>query len=206
MRTITTHEAPATALRGIADTSWHVRGECHGMDPEDADATFFPPPGDHQAIAEAKSLCEHCPVSRECFTYALDNEIREGIWGGLTPVERRPWHVELDQRLDYSRVRATFYGRDVHLTSRERQTVVNHAYARGWSADRLAHTLSVSPDHARDLLTETAKQIRDRDRYQGMPPEPKRGRTKPKTAPATRQPAPHRDAATPVKSHLGKAA
>ncbi|GGQ33674.1 hypothetical protein GCM10010279_47860 [Streptomyces mutabilis] len=40
MRHITTHDAPATGLRGIGDISWHTRGACHGMDVEDADAAF----------------------------------------------------------------------------------------------------------------------------------------------------------------------
>lgn len=37
----------------------------------------------------AKSICAQCPVRLSCLQYALEfNEIF-GIWGGLTPVERR---------------------------------------------------------------------------------------------------------------------
>jgi WhiB family redox-sensing transcriptional regulator len=39
--------------------------------------------------AQAKELCAACPVQRECLEYANDNEEPDGIWGGLTPIERR---------------------------------------------------------------------------------------------------------------------
>lgn len=37
----------------------------------------------------AKNLCEECPVKFECLQYALESNEQEGIWGGLTPAERR---------------------------------------------------------------------------------------------------------------------
>ncbi|MFH8591588.1 WhiB family transcriptional regulator [Streptomyces rimosus] len=192
MRHITTHEAPATSLRSIGDTSWHTRGVCHGMDPEDADATFFPLPRDHEAIAEAKEMCGQCPVRRDCLNYALENVLKEGIWGGLTEAERRPWHDGLPQRLDYSRVIAFFNGRDVHLTESERQVVIDHAYVRGWRPDRLAGALQISHKHARDLLRQAANKVFDRDRTLGVP----RRKTKRKhTTPATSRPAPTTSAA-----------
>ncbi|MFD8645106.1 MULTISPECIES: WhiB family transcriptional regulator [Streptomyces] len=208
MRTITTHEAPATSLRGIADTSWHTRGVCHGMDPDDADATFFPLPRDREAIDEAKTLCAQCPVVRDCFNYALDNSLKEGIWGGLTEAERRPWHDGLHQRLDYSRVIAVFHGRDVHLTAAERHVVVNHAYARGWRADRLALALQVSYEHARDLLTQAANAVADRDRYHGVPKSRmKRTTRKPESSsPPTIQPVSRPVRTTSLTASLGKAA
>ncbi|WTD05926.1 WhiB family transcriptional regulator [Streptomyces albidoflavus] len=212
MRYITTHDAPATGLRSIADTSWHTRGACHGMDSQDADAVFFPLPRAHEAIAEAKELCGWCPVRRDCLTYAVENGLREGVWGGLTAAERRPWHDGLRQRLDYRRVAAIFAGRDVHLTEAERQVVVGHAYVRGWSADRLATVLRVSHEHARDLLRKAAVAIFDRDRSQGVP-RPKKQRNKPPTAErsASAKTGPPRTVPRPVASTtaqapLGKAA
>ncbi|MET9557184.1 WhiB family transcriptional regulator [Streptomyces sp. NPDC006645] len=178
MRHITTHTTPATGLRSIADTSWHVRGACYGMDPEEADELFFPRPRDLCAIAEARALCAQCPVRRDCLNHALENKIKEGTWGGLTKAERRPWHDGLPQRMDYDRVIAFFNGRDVHLTTRERQAVVDHAYVRDWRPSRLAVALQISPQHARDLLRQVANKVFDRDRYQGIP------RKKRKRAPA----------------------
>ncbi|MEU6245699.1 WhiB family transcriptional regulator [Streptomyces sp. NPDC047024] len=187
MRHITTHDAPVTGLRGIGDTSWQSRGVCHGMDPEDADATFFPLPRDHEAIADAKELCGPCPVRRDCLNYALENDLKEGTWGGLTQAERRPWHDGLRHRLDYQRVRAFFQGRDVHLTEAERQLVIDHAYVTGWRPNRLASALRISPKHARDLLRQAANKVFDRDRNHGVA---RPARKRKKTAPAAAQPAP----------------
>ncbi|CQR61798.1 WhiB family transcriptional regulator [Streptomyces leeuwenhoekii] len=215
MRHITTHAMPATGLRGIADTSWHARGVCHGMDPEDADAVFFPLPRDYEAIAEAKDLCGLCPVRRDCLNYALENGLKDGIWGGLTEAERRPWHDGLPQRLDYSRVVAFFNGRDVHLTEAERQIIIDHAYVRGWRPDRLAAALQIGHKHARDLLRQAANKVFDRDRTLGVPRR-KTKKTGAQATPATGRPASVKPdtkppASQPVKSApahapLGKAA
>ncbi|MFF5719293.1 WhiB family transcriptional regulator [Streptomyces buecherae] len=213
MRHITTYDAPATGLRGIADTSWHPRGACHGMDVEDADAVFFPLPRDHEAIAEAKELCGWCPVRRDCLTFALDNGLKDGIWGGLTEAERRPWHDGLPQRLDYQRVTAFFRGRDVHLSEAERQVVIDHAYVRGWRPARLAAALQLSHKHARDLLRQAANKVFDRDRAYEVP-RPRKKRKKPattadrpaSTAPGTQQPALRPLAPASASASLGKAA
>ncbi|MGW5868326.1 WhiB family transcriptional regulator [Streptomyces sp. NPDC055239] len=213
MRHITTHDAPATGLRGIGDTSWHTRAVCHGMEVEDADAVFFPRPRDHQAIAEAKELCGLCPVRRDCLDFALQNVLKEGVWGGLTEAERRPWHDGLPQRLDYRRVTAFFRGRDVHLTEAERQIVIDHAYVRGWRPDRLAAALQISHKHARDLLRQAANKVFDRDRTYGVPrPKKRRKKSTPAAgspapvAPGTRHPKARPAASTPASATLGKAA
>ncbi|MCZ4103652.1 WhiB family transcriptional regulator [Streptomyces sp. SID13666] len=206
MRHITTHHTPPTGLRGIGDTSWHTRGACHGMDVEDADAVFFPGPRDHDDIAEAKELCGWCPVRRDCLNFALENVLKEGIWGGLTEAERRPWHDGLHKRTDYTRVIAFFNGRDVHLTEDERQLVIDHAYVRGWRTARLAGALQISPKHARDLLRQAALKVFDRDRTYGVP-KPKKKRKRKSAVPTTTQPGTQQPAA-PASAHapLGKAA
>ncbi|MCX4966307.1 WhiB family transcriptional regulator [Streptomyces sp. NBC_00654] len=209
MRHITTHDAPATGLRGIGDTNWHVRGACHGMDVEDAEAVFFPGPRDHEDIAEAKELCGWCPVRRDCLDFALENGLKEGIWGGLTKAERAPLHKNLHKRRDYRRVVAFFQGRDVHLTEAERQIVIDHAYVRGWRPERLSIALQISRTHARDLLRQAANKVLDRDRTYGVP-KPKKKRKK--IAPATVAPAPIKLGTRPaapvasVSAPLGKAA
>lgn len=38
---------------------------------------------------EAKEFCKRCEVRTECLAYALLNGIENGLWGGLTPIERR---------------------------------------------------------------------------------------------------------------------
>jgi len=41
-----------------------------------------------ESTAEAKSVCAGCPVRNECLLYALDNEERYGVYGGLSERER----------------------------------------------------------------------------------------------------------------------
>ncbi len=49
-------------------------------------------------VREAKALCLSCPVMQECRDWALANSslTTHGIWGGLTPQQRRThrrlWH------------------------------------------------------------------------------------------------------------------
>ena len=38
---------------------------------------------------EARDICESCPVKKRCLAYAMENKERYGMWGGLTPIERR---------------------------------------------------------------------------------------------------------------------
>lgn len=37
----------------------------------------------------AKAICNDCPVIDSCLNYALENRFNDGIWGGLTPNERK---------------------------------------------------------------------------------------------------------------------
>jgi WhiB family transcriptional regulator, redox-sensing transcriptional regulator len=69
-------------------TDWWHRAACRDEDPE----LFFPVsemgPGARQ-VAQAKAVCARCPVRSECLTYALDNGLDHGIFGGTTEGERR---------------------------------------------------------------------------------------------------------------------
>ena len=38
---------------------------------------------------EAKRICGECPVRAECLEYALEEDERFGIWGGMSERERR---------------------------------------------------------------------------------------------------------------------
>lgn len=37
----------------------------------------------------AKELCNRCPVQNLCLSYALAANETDGVWGGLSPYERR---------------------------------------------------------------------------------------------------------------------
>jgi len=62
---------------------WQERALCAQTDPE----AFFPEKGG--STREAKRVCTGCEVRVECLEYALDNDERFGIWGGLSERERR---------------------------------------------------------------------------------------------------------------------
>jgi WhiB family redox-sensing transcriptional regulator len=47
---------------------------------------FFPEPG--SSVREAKRICGLCPIRSACLDYALDNDERFGVWGGLSEKER----------------------------------------------------------------------------------------------------------------------
>jgi WhiB family transcriptional regulator, redox-sensing transcriptional regulator len=63
--------------------SWQERSLCAQTDPE----AFFPEKGG--STREAKKVCTQCEVRAECLDYALANDERFGIWGGLSERERR---------------------------------------------------------------------------------------------------------------------
>ena len=66
-----------------ADESWRLDALCAETDPE----AFFPEKGG--STREAKRVCTGCAVRIECLEYALSNDERFGIWGGLSERERR---------------------------------------------------------------------------------------------------------------------
>ncbi|KPM51431.1 transcription factor WhiB [Frankia sp. CcI49] len=62
---------------------WQERALCAQTDPE----AFFPEKGG--STREAKRICSGCEVRIECLEYALENDERFGIWGGMSERERR---------------------------------------------------------------------------------------------------------------------
>lgn len=72
-----------TEDESIEEPSWQERALCAQTDPE----AFFPEKGG--STREAKKVCVGCEVRSECLEYALENDERFGIWGGLSERERR---------------------------------------------------------------------------------------------------------------------
>lgn len=71
------------ALFDAVEDEWQDRALCAQTDPE----AFFPEKGG--STREAKRICHGCEVKAECLEYALGNDERFGIWGGLSERERR---------------------------------------------------------------------------------------------------------------------
>ena len=65
------------------DESWRDQALCAQADPE----VFFPERGGSPRAA--RRVCARCPVRRQCLQWALENDERYGIWGGLTEDQRQ---------------------------------------------------------------------------------------------------------------------
>jgi WhiB family redox-sensing transcriptional regulator len=68
-------------LQAIADSrpDWFRDAACRGLDTN----LFFPEKGEP---AQAKQVCETCPVTIECLALGIDE--RQGIWGNTSERER----------------------------------------------------------------------------------------------------------------------
>jgi WhiB family redox-sensing transcriptional regulator len=71
---------PETEANPLA---WQADSLCAQTDPE----AFFPEKGG--STRDAKRICTSCEVKAQCLDYALANDERFGIWGGLSERERR---------------------------------------------------------------------------------------------------------------------
>lgn len=82
---MTTSPTPVAGLttRPATGTNWQALGLCRQTDPE----VFFPEKGG--SSRDAKQVCLACDVLQECRDYALKNDERFGVWGGLSEYERR---------------------------------------------------------------------------------------------------------------------
>ena len=77
-----------------ASEPWYELGACKGTNPE----LFFPDTSSHSA--EARAICNsECRVREECLKYALENDERFGIWGGLSARQRNKMRTGKRPRL-----------------------------------------------------------------------------------------------------------
>jgi WhiB family redox-sensing transcriptional regulator len=70
-------------LSDVLPASWQEQALCAQTDPE----AFFPEKGG--STRDAKRVCLSCEVRVECLEYAMEQDERFGIWGGLSERERR---------------------------------------------------------------------------------------------------------------------
>ena len=81
-----------SATDEVTRPGWHKQAACRGMSPVFFGARFESPRPSRKvriAIMTAKDICAACPVRNLCLDFALDHDEEFGIWGGLTPRERR---------------------------------------------------------------------------------------------------------------------
>ncbi len=86
------NEPSSSLLAFLArDRSFMRRAACEG----EASDLFFPTGQIARgSYGPGKAVCATCPVSSDCLSYALEGESESaaswpGLWGGLTPTERR---------------------------------------------------------------------------------------------------------------------
>lgn len=72
-----------SAIALTTDQNWRAHGLCASKNP---DLWFSIGALEHK---QAKSICGRCPVRGECLSYAMEEPVDHGIWGGLTERERR---------------------------------------------------------------------------------------------------------------------
>jgi WhiB family redox-sensing transcriptional regulator len=67
---------------------WRKQANCLGVSLD----TFFIESKDMSKVAikikEARKYCDNCAVQIECLNYAIDNSIKDGIYGGMAPKQR----------------------------------------------------------------------------------------------------------------------
>jgi WhiB family redox-sensing transcriptional regulator len=78
----TPDECPDVSILGQRP-AWQRRAACRGKGCD----LWFAAGGD--ALDAARSVCEPCPVRRECLSYALSDPGLVGIWAGTDERERR---------------------------------------------------------------------------------------------------------------------
>ena len=79
MTTLDDELAPPPTL----DTGWMAAAACNGLDTR----WFFPERGED--VREARRICNGCPVRLQCLDYALELNIKHGIWGATSERKRR---------------------------------------------------------------------------------------------------------------------
>ena len=79
-------------MQSVEDAHWMDRAACSPRTAE----LFFPPKGFTADLA--RSVCLRCPVRQECLTRALEIDERTGVWGGLSPAERKRLRLQPGRR------------------------------------------------------------------------------------------------------------
>lgn len=66
--------------------TWRTHAACLGAD---GDVFFIEGSRGRGGYKAAKAICAECYVTADCLDYALQHRLEEGVWGGLSPRERR---------------------------------------------------------------------------------------------------------------------
>lgn len=132
----------------LSEFAWQNRANCR----DNAVDEFYPEGfGRAPRVKYAKRVCSACDVRAECLAWALDNDERHGIWGGLTERER----MRLAKGLEPKR----FERFKIQPEIVERMTEL---YEDGLSLIEVAEKVGCSPDAVRVHLKRIGVKLRPR--------------------------------------------
>lgn len=72
----------------VPRSSWVERGAC-----AKPGSPFLAPKPE---VADLKAVCGTCPVQALCLAYAIANDEKDGVWGGMTRAERKTHKASID--------------------------------------------------------------------------------------------------------------
>lgn len=116
------------------EEQWRADALCAQVDPE----LFFPEKGG--STRGAKKVCGSCEVREQCLAYALANDQRFGIWGGLSERERR----QLKPTADGTK----------HQRAEALRDLVEELSEKGRNGAQIAEQLGISGVHASRIRRE----------------------------------------------------
>ena len=137
-------------LSDVEELAWQERALCAQTDPE----AFFPEKGG--STRDAKKICASCEVRSRCLEYALENDERFGIWGGLSERERRKLRKRAEE-LEGLRTKHSALTRELETLSRLSQVM------RGFKENVIARIVPTLSDVSSDLLSQLTE-----GKYGGM--------------------------------------
>lgn len=94
---------------------WRDRAACKGVP---IDVFYFESDEENRNLKKetekAKAYCKECPVIEQCLTYALNEDIKFGVWGGFTSRERGTLRNLFGQE-DYKSVASKVVNKTMHM-------------------------------------------------------------------------------------------
>ena len=120
-------------------SNWQEHARCRNLPPN----LFFPQPTAAAQAEQAKAECRRCPVMEQCARWAMDNNIADGVWGGLTEEERRGVRRRGDRRHQYKAARDA--ERNGQILAVERGAELLALITAGTTDEAAAEWFDVSP-------------------------------------------------------------
>lgn len=93
MLAVRTISRPAPTGATAADTDWRQAAACVEADPE----LFFPVDDSPSSTGPARAVCHGCPVVADCLATAIASGDDDGVFGGMTPRQRRAYAAAIRQ-------------------------------------------------------------------------------------------------------------